>query len=284
MKRIVLIDADIDLYQISQQNQLEVQWDENTITMTSNLANAKTVFDETVAGIVKKVEADEYILCMTGDNNFRKTAFPDYKSNRKDTRKPMGYKELKAYAMENHPHKIYDNMEADDVMGIMSTKKAPSGVEYVIHSDDKDLKTIPGLIWDRFSKKVIKISELEANRFLYTQILTGDVTDGYKGCPSIGKKKALKALAPCTTEFEMREAVYALYRKEYKDEGNAMKEMIKQAGQARILRSTDYDFKNKAVIIWHPWRNSGNIEARSEVQESAGTTNSGDSISSPDKQ
>jgi DNA polymerase-1 len=280
MKRIVLIDADIDLYQISQQNQLEVQWDAETITMTSNLANAKTVFDETVAGIVKKVDADEYILCMTGDNNFRKTAFPDYKSNRKDTRKPMGYKELKAYAMENHPHKIYDNMEADDVMGIMSTKKAPEGVEYVIHSDDKDLKTIPGLLWDRFSKKVVRITELEANRFLYTQILTGDVTDGYKGCPKIGKTKALKALMNCSSELEMRQAVYELYYKEYKDVAKAQEEMTKQAGQARILRSSDYDFKNKAVIIWHPWRNSGNIEERTQVQETARSTVSGDSVPS----
>lgn len=265
MKRIVLIDADIDLYQITLKNQLEVQWDEETITMTCDTANAKHVFDETINGIVAKVEADDYLLCLTGENNFRKTHFPEYKTNRKETRKPMGYAELKKHAMDNHPHKIYDTLEADDVMGIMATKKATAGIEYVIHSLDKDMKTIPALIWDRTQGKVVKTTDLEADLFLYTQILTGDVCDGYKGCPKVGKVKADKALSKCTDEEQLREAVYRLYCKEYKDEKLAKEEMIKQAGQARILRSIDYDFKNKSVIIWHPWRDSGNIEAEPQV-------------------
>ena len=280
MHRIVLIDADIDLYQISQQNQTEVHWDESTISMSFNLANAKHVFDETVAGIVKKVDADSYLLCISGDNNFRKKNFPEYKANRKDVRKPMGYQELKKHAMENHPYKMYDELEADDVMGIMATKVPPKDTEYVIHSDDKDLKTIPALIWDRKVGKVVRTSELEANRFLYTQILTGDVTDGYKGCPSIGKLKAQKALAVCSSEIEMRNAAESLYLKVYKDILTAQAEMIKQSGQARILRASDYDFVNKSVIIWHPWRNSGNIEERSTVQEVAGSGQLSDSIPS----
>lgn len=286
MKRIVLIDADIDLYQISQQNQLEVHWDENTITMTCNIANAKHVFDETVKGIMQKVEADEYLLCLSGagDKNFRKVNFPEYKANRKDVRKPMGYKELKQHAMDNHPHKIYEELEADDVMGIMATKKAPEGIEYVIHSDDKDMKTIPAMRWDRFSKKVVRTSELEANRFLYFQILTGDVTDGYKGCPKIGKTKAEKALAACSSEIEMRQAAYELYYKEYKDVAKAQEEMSKQAGQARILRSSDYDFTNKAVILWHPWRNSGHIETRPSVQEVTGSGQESNPVPSTNQQ
>jgi DNA polymerase-1 len=280
MHRIVLIDADIDLYQISQQNQTEVHWDESTISMSFNLANAKHVFDETIAGIVQKVEADSYLLCISGDNNFRKKNFPEYKANRKDVRKPMGYQELKKHAMENHPYKMYDELEADDVMGIMATKSHDNDYEYVIHSDDKDLKTIPALIWDRFSKKVVRTSELEANRFLYTQILTGDVTDGYKGCPKIGKLKAQKALAVCSSELEMREAAFQLYLKEYKDDMTAREKMMIQAGQARILRSSDYDFKNKSVIIWHPWRNSGNIKEGSAVQETTGSGQLTDSVPS----
>lgn len=266
MTRIVLIDADIDLYQIAQKNEVEVQWDEDTITMTTDIANAKHVFDETIKGIVKKLDADDYILCMTGDNNFRRTHFPTYKANRKD-RKPMGYKLLKQHAIENHPHKIYDTLEADDVMGILATKKAPAGTEYVIHSADKDMKTIPAKVWDEKQKKIVNISQLEADRFLYTQLLTGDAVDGYKGCPSVGKVKAQQALAPCSTELEMRNAVLKLYLKAYKAEGEdyAKQAMIETAGQARILRACDYDFKTKSVIIWHPWRDNGHIEERSEV-------------------
>lgn len=265
MKRIVLIDADIDLYQITLKNQLEVRWDEETITMTCDTANAKVVFDETIKGIVAKVQADEYLLCLTGENNFRKTHFPEYKTNRKETRKPMGYADLKQHAMDNHPHKIYDTLEADDVMGIMATKSNPAGIEYVIHSLDKDMKTIPALIWDRTVGKVVLTPELEANRFLYTQILTGDVCDGYKGCPKVGKVKAEKALGKCISEEQMIQAVHALYLKEYKDDEIATQMMKEQAGQARILRSCDYDFKNKSVIIWHPWRDSGNNKAEPKV-------------------
>jgi DNA polymerase-1 len=286
MKRIVLIDADIDLYQITQKHQLEVQWDSDTITMSCDIESAKQVFDATVKGIVDKLEADDYILCLTGDKNFRKTHFPEYKSNRKETRKPIGYSVLKQYAMDNHNYKIYDELEADDVMGIMATKLTSGDTEFVIHSMDKDLKTIPALIWDRHSNKVVRTSELEANRFLYTQILTGDICDGYKGCPKVGKVKAQQALANCTNEFQMRQAVYNLYFKAYKDDDIAMKMMKEQAGQARILRSSDFDFKTKSVIIWNPWRNdNGNIETESKVQESSRLNGErGDSLQSPDQQ
>lgn len=253
-KRIVLIDADIDLFQITQQNQQEIQWDAETITMTCNTENAKVVFDAQIAGIVAKVEADEYILCLSGANNFRKTNFPTYKANRKEVRKPMGYKELKEYAIANHPHKIYDTLEADDVMGIMSTKNKDPEIEYVIHSDDKDMFTIPSLIWDRKIGKVVRTSELEANRFLYKQVLMGDVTDGYSGCPTIGKTKADQVLAGCTDEEQMRSAALKLYTKYYKDEELAKEKMLEQARQARILRSVDYDFKTKEVILWNPWK------------------------------
>lgn len=259
MKRIVLIDADINIYQISAQNQIEANFD-GVIIMASNLDNSKHVLDETIKGIVKKVDADDYLLCISGDSNFRKKHFPSYKLSRKETRKPMGYQELKKHAMDNHPYKLYDELEADDVIGIMSTMTAKAGVEYVIHSDDKDLKTIPATIWDRKEGKLVKISELEAARFLYGQILTGDVTDGYKGCPTVGKTKAQRALSVCTSELEMREAAYKLYCKFYKDDEIAKQEMIAQSGQARILRASDFDFKTKSVILWHPWRNDGNIQ------------------------
>lgn len=267
MKRIVLIDADIDLYHIAQQNQIEVDWGDGNITMSSDIENAKHIFDEQIKGIVKKVDADDYVLCLTGDNNFRKTNFPTYKANRKETRKPMGYALLKQHAKDNHLHKIYDTLEADDVMGIMATMPKKTEIEYVIHSDDKDMFTIPAPLWCRKKQKIIYQSELEAYRFLYTQILTGDVTDGYTGCPSVGKVKAEEVLKGCTSETQMRDAALKLYVKKYKDEELAKTEMLAQARQARILRSTDFDFKTKTVILWNPWEENGtNNEARKEVQ------------------
>lgn len=267
MKRIVLIDADIELYHISQKNQIEVDWGDGQLTLSSDIDQAKKIFDETIKGIVAKVEADEYLVCLTGESNFRKTHFPTYKSNRKATRKPLGYEVLKQYAKDNHPHKIYDELEADDVMGILMTKPHSSDIEYVIHSDDKDMWTIPGNIWCRKRKKIIKNSRLEADRFLYTQILIGDVTDGYTGCPGVGKVKALEVLAGCSEEIQMRQAALKLYEKHsLKLTLPPQEAMLEQARQARILRSSDYDFINKTVILWNPWEEHEYDKATKEVQ------------------
>jgi len=254
MKRIVLIDADILLFRVTQQNDVSVKWDEEFCTRTSDLEHCCHVFDESVQGIVKKVKADDYILCISGDKNFRKHKVTDsYKANRAGVEKPMNYQELKQHALTNHPSKMYEELEADDVMGIMMTMKHPDK-EYVIHSDDKDMWTIPGLLWDRFTHKIVEVSELEADRFLYGQILTGDRTDGYIGCPGIGKVKAKKILQDAVSAEQMRDAVLDAFIKVYKDEGIARDNMVMQAQLARILRAEDFDFQNKSIKLWSPWR------------------------------
>lgn len=248
--KIVLIDADIELYRIAQQHEIEVDWGDGMITMSSDIDHAKEVLKAKVDGIIDMVGAEDYLLCISGDNNFRKKHFPTYKANRV-SRKPMGYKDLKQYAIDNFKHKIVDELEADDVIGIMCTKKSKD--EYIIHSEDKDMKTIPSNLWDKDKKKIVTISKLEADRNLFRQILTGDVVDGYKGCPKIGKTKADAVLAKCDSFEQLRHETLQLYIKVFKDEEIAKQEMLEQARQARILRASDYDFKNKQVILWNPW-------------------------------
>ena len=255
MKRVVLIDADILLYRVTQPNEIKVDWGEGLSSEFSDFEHIKHLFHESVMGVVKKTEADEFLLCFTGDNNFRRNLEGiEYKLNR-STEKPMNYLELKEYVMKNYPSKMYDDLEADDVIGILMTIDQ-NKEERVIHSDDKDLWTLAGLIWDRKAGKVVYNSPLEADRFLYTQILMGDPVDGYKGCPKIGKVKAARILEHCNNELEMREAALKAYENAYKEEGKAFakEKMKQQATLARILRSCDYDFKNKQVKLWDPWR------------------------------
>ena len=123
----------------------------------------------------------------------------------------------------------------DDVMGIFGTSGDPS---ISIYSIDKDLFTIPVRQWDFKANKFIVPTELESMRFLYTQVLTGDTVDGFKGCPRIGKVKAEAALRDCKNELEMLEQCYVRYHKVY--DIKAKTELIKQIGQARILHSIDY--------------------------------------------
>lgn len=255
MKKVVLIDADILLFKVTQPNEIKVDWGDGFKTEYSDLEHIKYVFDETVEGVVKKVGADDYLLCFTGENNFRRNLDGiEYKLNR-TSEKPMNYSSLKEYALEKHPCKLYDNLEADDVIGILMTIKQNKEVR-IIHSDDKDLWTIPGLIWDRKKNKVVMNTLLEADRFLFKQILMGDAVDGYKGCPKIGKVKAERILAPCKNVEEMRSAALDTYEKAYKKEGKefAKNKMKQQATLARILRAEDYNFKTKEIILWEPWR------------------------------
>lgn len=250
MKKIILIDADIELFRISQQHELEVDWGD-CVTMSSDSDSAKTVFKERIQGLLDKTGADDYILCISGSENFRKKYHPTYKSNRV-SRKPIGYNKLKEYAMENFTYKLYEDLEADDVMGILASLPVKNK-EYFIYSDDKDMWTIPALIWCEESGKIVKNTKERADLWLYTQILTGDVVDGYKGCPKVGKVKAEKALADCETEEQLRDAALREFVKAYKDDEAGKQAMLDQAQQARILRHTDWDMKKKSVILWNPW-------------------------------
>ena len=86
----------------------------------------------------------------------------------------------------------YDWLEADDVMGIMSTE--PSKESTIIVSEDKDLLTIPGLHWDFKEEKIFKWSKDQADYQFFYQVLVGDTVDNYKGCQGIGPISAGKIL------------------------------------------------------------------------------------------
>jgi len=127
--------------------------------------------------------------------------------------------------------------------------------EKVIVSIDKDMKTIPGLFirWGTEDAELIEVTEQQADYWHLYQTLTGDVTDGYKGLPGCGPKGAEKVLDSFTTETASWlpvawQHVVAAYEKKGLNEDDA----IIQARMARILRASDYDFKNKRPILWTP--------------------------------
>jgi DNA polymerase-1 len=181
---------------------------------------------------------ENIIFSISCEKNYRKEHFPTYKSNRKTVVKPQGLAWLRQYLKDNadkYNLLLIENLEADDCMGIFGT----SGDGNIsIHSEDKDLFTIPVRQWDFKKNKFITPTPLESIRFLYTQVLTGDTVDGYKGCPRIGKVKAEAALRDCSNELEMLQACYVRYHKVYGT--GAEEELLMQIGQARILHQIDY--------------------------------------------
>jgi DNA polymerase-1 len=161
--------------------------------------------------------ADEFSIFLSGSNNFRYEIYPEYKSQRTQP-KPQYLKDVKQYLIDKYNAKVSDGCEADDELGIAQCAAAPGST--IICGLDKDLLMIPGKHysfeirgtstlgkeWVR-PMSITEVSEFEGLKRFYTQILTGDSTDGIKGAAGIGKVGAEKILRDCTTEQEMFEAV-----------------------------------------------------------------------------
>jgi len=194
---------------------------------------------------------ENIIYSISCDKNYRKELFPTYKSNRKTVVKPLGLKWLREYLLENaekYNVLMIENLEADDCMGIFGTS---GDLNISIYSQDKDLRTIPVRQWDFKKRDFVTPTEIESMRFLYTQVLTGDTVDGYKGCPRIGKVKAEAALKDCTDELQMLEQCYVRYHKVYGEEAKTM--LLTQMGQARILHQLDYIALINFKVTYNPF-------------------------------
>ena len=92
---------------------------------------------------------------------------------------------------------------------------------------------------------------LESLTFLYTQVLTGDTVDGYKGCPKIGKVKAAKILAGAENEARLLMACHKAYFKVYGEE--AKEKLLEQIGQARILHRQDAMMLMQYDVVYNPY-------------------------------
>ena len=149
----------------------------------------------------------------------------------------MVYRALRDYAIAQYTTAQYPGLEADDVMGVMSQE------DRIIVSDDKDLRTIPGQLYNPSRDDHIEITEEEADRNHLLQTLTGDTVDGYTGCPGIGPKRAQAVLKKGTWD-EVVEA----YLKAGLNEDVA----LGQARVARILRPNEWNPKTEEVILWNP--------------------------------
>ena len=219
--------------------------------------DAKAAKEQMVASIetIKEtLKADEMIFALSNyDNPFRKLVLPSYKSNRKATRKPVVWGELRAYLKDTYVWKEKPRLEGDDILGILATKQAVADKnrEKIIVTIDKDLLTIPGLHYNMRKTElgVMEITQAQADKMHMIQTLTGDPTDGYKGCPKVGKVGAEKILGDCEPTYE---AMWPQVVKAYAAAGLSEEVALQQARVARILRAEDWDFKNERVKLWEP--------------------------------
>jgi len=178
------------------------------------LQGHKEKIDMTLSRILKDVSASDYVFCLSGDNNFRyelATLLP-YKGNRKDKEKPHYYFDIKNYLVNNYDCLSSKKNEADELMAYLSSKDKGS----VICSSDKDLKTVPGRLYDIRKGKLYFISPQEAMYNFYFQMLIGDDTDNIPHPWLLGGKAAEAILSELDWESDLKESdVYNHVKENY---------------------------------------------------------------------
>lgn len=259
MSRTVIIDGDIVVYKAAEAltQSFEVELEEDAeflyrkIEYVRKEDGAKFI-DDFIAKIKNKTKADKVCVCLSDVENFRKEINPEYKTNRPKL-KPILYKWAREYIQSLQGCKIYTRpkLEADDVIGILVTSDVIIKGDKVIWSMDKDFKTIPCKFYKELPNgkaEKLTITEKEADWWFMYQTLKGDVIDGYKGCYKVGDALARKILGNVGDYnlAEMWEKVVIAYCKH----GMSEEDALLNARMARILRNTDYDFKNKEVKLW----------------------------------
>jgi len=250
-RTILLVDADQYLHRACAATERDTRWDEENHILLSNEVEAYDTVVSSLNSIMDRFGNKDMVLCFSEGRCFRYDIEPTYKGNRANSRKPLCFFDVRKRLLDNYKHVLFDTLEADDVMGILSTKPGPD--EKIIVARDKDMKTIPGKLWD--GVKFHNVTEQEADYFHMYQTLIGDQADGYKGCPGVGPKKADKLLTDTTRQappdlynLQMWGTVVASYIKAGLTEADA----LKQARLARILRFSDWDYVNKKPILWSP--------------------------------
>ena len=242
----VLIDADITAFQVCSSAEVETEWHDDIWSMHSDFKEVKANFKEAIDAIQEMTAAPNVILAFTAKDNFRKDVYEPYKGNRKGTRKPMHLHRIRDWAADHWDVRIWDRLEGDDVLGILGTADDSMG----IYSADKDMKTLPATLWSNDERFFFPNEERIADWYWMMQTLTGDSTDGYPGCPTIGPKRAADMLGePGERSLEdLWEQVVAIYEKKELTEADA----LVQARCARILRHTDYNQQKKEITLWKP--------------------------------
>jgi DNA polymerase-1 len=237
--RTALIDGDIIVWKASayardhQQDELEVV--------------EKVLWD--VEDQTRRAFASEAIVCFSGprEENFRRGAYPLYKTSREQDRPP--FHGLAVEAIEEEYRTFSRSiLEADDCLGLLATIGTIDNP--VMVSIDKDMRTIPGWHFnpDKDDFPVYVRPERAYRQFLI-QWAMGDRTDGYKGIDNVGEAKAVKIVDELDNIWTGPWFVFNAYRAA----GHTFEYALSQARCARILTTEDWDREAKRPILWTPY-------------------------------
>jgi len=231
----LLIDADYIVYKSCAAAEYDIDWGDDVIMVGSKFSEAYNGVKRDLDRISGEFFDSEVILFFSDSTNFRKRVAPDYKGHR-NRKKPCGYRRV--------IHKLHDEykvirmpeLEADDAMGIYAT----SNDDCVVVSPDKDMKQIPGRLYNM--EEMFTIDKQSGWEWFLIQTLAGDSTDGYSGAPGFGIKTSAKFFAEYG--YTWNSVVRAFIQK-----GLTEEDALRNARLAKILTADDYD---NGPILFNP--------------------------------
>jgi len=248
----ILIDGDREVYKAAWVSEKVIEWEPDMMSVACDAKEARQRMEISMELIRKKLSEwlktnCELVVVFSGEDNWRKKIYPEYKAGRVRKLKPLAFKPLKEWFLKNYDAKIEYGLEADDLIGILATTDEN---DTIMVSDDKDFKNIPGWLYNPDKMDHPKLTTLEdANYNHMLQTLTGDAVDGYPGLPSYGPVKASKALGP--REGSIVPELWERVIKAYGASGFPESYATIQSKLARILRKGEWDYEKKECL-WEP--------------------------------
>lgn len=234
----LLIDADYIVYKSCAAAEYDIDWGDDVIMVGSKFSDAYNGVKRDLNRISGEFFDSELILFFSDSINFRKRVAADYKGHR-NRKKPCGYRRVIYKLHDEYKVIRMPELEADDAMGIYAT----SNDDCVIVSPDKDMKQIPGRLYNM--DEMFTISKEAGWQWFLIQTLAGDSTDGYSGAPGFGIKTSQKFF----TEYGY---TWNSVVRAFKSKGLTEEDALRNARLAKILTADDYDegpilFKSSTV-------------------------------------
>lgn len=199
--------------------------------------NCQFIIDGKIGECKQMTNSTDVMVFLSPSSTFRHDlAFTrGYKANRKGAPKPAYYERIRAYLQDEYGATTGENVEADDLMGMAQTANS------VICSNDKDMLQIAGRHYN-FTKgedeAFTVVDPYGGDRWFFTQLISGDITDNIPGIPGWGAKKSEALVASYDEDDNDDELVLSikeLYEEYYGVAGQDV--MEEQAALVWILRS-----------------------------------------------
>lgn len=200
--------------------------------LTEDVSHALHLIKKQFEKIEKKDWCSDYQIFVGGDGNYRKdvATIKPYKGTR--PAKPLAFLECYDYVLKKYKDRVVvcHGEEAEDGVAKIAWPKYnearktrnKDAMDVVIARVDKDLVQVPGWHYNYGKGTDLQwITDWEAARHFWLQVVKGDPTDDIVGIPGIGDALAERVIGDAKNEKEAAERAVAKYREHFKSKWQA---------------------------------------------------------------